>query len=196
MTTNENKNVKMEVSGKAIASIPKFVQKKFGKEGYRKWLDAISAEAHNIYILPIEMEQWYPLKETIIEPCANIAQLFYKWDLKQAAWDLGRFSSDFGIKTFYKRFIKVGSTQSFLNKASEFMSAYYRPTTIEALDLTESSGKLRIMKFPELDRTIEYRIAGWTERSMEINGCKNVNVEITKSLTEKYSYTEFLITWG
>ncbi len=195
MIANENNSVKMEVSGKAIASIPKFVQKRFGKEGYKKWLDAISAEAHNIYILPIELDQWYPLKETIIEPCANIAQLFYKWDLKQAAWELGRFSSDFGIKTVYKLFIKVGSTHFFLNKAGEFMSTYYRPAAIQAMDLSESSGKLRITEFPEMDKTIEYRIAGWTERTMEINGCKNVKIEITKSMTSKSPYTEFLITW-
>lgn len=186
---------KMYVRGKAIASLPKFVQKNFGKEGYEKFLDNISAEAHSVFILPIKLNDWYPLKETLIQPCASIAHLFYKWDLKQAAWELGRFSADFGIKNIYKLAIKIGSTDFFLNKASEFMTSYYRPASISVSEIKDGYAELRVTEFPEMDKTVEYRIAGWTQRTLEINGCKNVNVDITKSLTSGNSFTEYKITW-
>jgi hypothetical protein len=191
----EAKKEKMEVRGKAIASIPKFVIKKFGKEGYEKFLDAISADAHSVFILPIKLNDWYPLQETLIQPCANIAQLFYKWDLEKASWELGRFSADFGIKTIHKLAIKMGSTEFFLNKASEFMSSYYRPATIGVGEIKNGYAELHITEFPEMDKTVEYRIAGWTQRTMEINGCKKVKVEITKSLCDLKSFTEMQITW-
>lgn len=192
---NVKNNVKMEVRGKAIASLPKFVQKNFGQEGYEKFLDAITAEAHSVFILPIKLNEWYPLKETLIQPCANIAQLFYSWDLQKAAWELGRFSADFGIKNVYKLAIKIGSTDFFLNKASEFMGSYYRPATITIGEINDNYADFRITEFPEIDKTVEYRIGGWMQRTMEINGCKSVNVDITKSLTEGNSCTELRITW-
>jgi hypothetical protein len=185
----------MEVRGKVIASIPKFVIKYFGKEGYEKWLDAISAEAHNIYILPIELKGWYPVQVTLIKPCANIAQLFYQWDLKKAAWELGRFSSDFGLKNIKRLFIKLGSTAFFLNKAPDFMNDNYRPAKMEAVEVTDSTAVLRLTEFQDIEKTVEYRIAGWTERTMEINGCKNIKIDITKSKTEFKPYSEFHISW-
>jgi hypothetical protein len=192
----ESKNEKMMVRGKAIASMPKFVNKNFGKEGYQKWLDAISVEAHSVYVLPIDLNEWYPLQDSLIKPCANVAQLFYSWDLKKASWDLGRFSADFGINSMYKLAIKMGSASFFLNKASEFMSSYYKPATISVGEIKDNYAELHITEFPEIDKTIEYRISGWTQRAMEINGCKNVNVEITQSLIDFKPFTEFVITWN
>ena len=191
----EDNNIKMQVSGKALAPMPKFVQKKFGKEGLQRWLDAISAEAHQVFLFPIKPTDWFPLRETIIEPSANIAQLFYNWDLKAAAWDLGRFSADYGINNVSKLFIKLGNTQLLLNKAPEFLSSYYVPSDIQIVESAENGGKFRIIKFPEIDKTIEYRIAGWVQRALEINGCKNVNIDISKSLTNLNPYSEFVVTW-
>ena len=185
----------MQVKGKAIASIPKFVQKNFGKEGYTNWLNAISAEAHNIFIQPIEQNEWYPLKETIIQPLANIAQLFYQWDIKKAAWESGRFSADFGLGGVYKLFVKVGSVSFFLNKVSEYMESYYHAAKFEASEITESSAKLILTHFPEIDNSVEFRIAGWTERFLEINGCKNIKIEIPKALSNRKPCTEYVLSW-
>jgi hypothetical protein len=186
---------KMEVSGKALQSIPKFVVKKFGKDGYKRWLDAISAEAHNIFILPIKQGNWFPLKETLIEPSANIAQLFYDWDLKAAAWELGRFSADCGMSNVRKLIVKAGSAQFFLTRACEYLVSYYKPVNTVLSEINDSSAVYRITEFPEMDKMIEYRIGGWLERALEINGCKSVRVEIPKSLAGFHPYTEFNITW-
>ena len=188
-------NGKMMVRGKALASIPKFVSKKFGKTGYQQWMDTISAEAHAVYALNIDHDEWYPLRETLIQPCANIAQLFFEWDLKKAAWDLGRFSADYGLNNVFKLFVKKNTVDIFINKASEYMSSYYKPAEIEVAEVSESNSIIRITKFPEMDKTIEYRIAGWIQRALEINGCKGVQVDIPASLTNMKLYTEFQINW-
>ncbi len=190
-----NDSEKMYVSGRVIASIPKFVQKNFGKKGYNEWLDAISAEAHNIYVMPIKDNEWYPLKETIIQPTANIAQMFFKWDLKEAAWSMGRFAVDYGLNTVYKVFIKMGSAAYFIKKAGEFMNSAYKPSSAEIFEITGNSVILRITEFPEIDKTTEYRMSGWAQRLLEINGLKNVQVEIVKSLTNFQPCSEFLVTW-
>ncbi|MDQ1351221.1 MAG: hypothetical protein QG657_1523 [Acidobacteriota bacterium] len=186
----------MEVKGRALKSIQKYVREKFGQEGFDRWLSAISTEAYMVYSQSIDANAWFPLKTMLIAPMANVAQLFYGWNLKDAAWDFGRYSADFGLKGPYRLLIKIGSPTFFVQKSSEFMSAYYRPSAIETTEYRDGFGVVRITKFPEIDKTIEYRIGGWIERALEINGCKDVKVEITKSLTTFDLYTELKITWS
>jgi len=185
----------MEVKGSILVSIPKYVKKNFGKDGFHNWFSYLSVDAKKIYFSKINENEWYPLKVSLIEPMANIAQVFYKWDLKKAAWELGRFSADYSIGTLKKLLFKVGSTVFFLNKAGEFMDGYYRPATIIAKEVKEGEGIFQITKFPEIENTVEYRIAGWMERVLEIAGNKDISVEITSSLAKLDPYTEFLVKW-
>lgn len=186
----------MEVKGRAIKSVQRYVKKKFGQEGLDRWLNAISAEAFIVYSQPIDTNQWFPLKTILIDPTANIAQLFYQWNLKEAAWDFGRYSADFGLKGPYRILAKIGSPNFLIKKSPEFMSAYYKPNcSIETVDSGNGFAIIHVSKFPDMEKTLEYRIAGWMERAMEINGCQHVKVEILKSLTSFDPYTEFKITW-
>lgn len=185
----------MEVRGRALKSIQNFVRKEFGQEGFDRWLDTIPVEAYTVYSLSIDANEWFPLKKLLIEPTANIAQLFYEWDLKKASWEMGRYSADFGLKGPFRLFFKVGSTKFLIHKSSEILPMYYRPSEMEVAQYREGLIRLHITRFPEIDKTTEYRICGWTQRAMEINGRKNVEVEITKSLTTFDPCTEFRITW-
>jgi hypothetical protein len=187
--------VKMQVRGKALTPMPKFIAKKFGKQGLERWLDSIPVEAHQVFIFPIKPADWYPLKETLIDPTANIAQLFYNWDVKTAAWELGRFSADFGLK-YLKLIVRMGSPRFLMNKASEIMASYYTPSRIEIQQMAESRAVFQITEFPELDKTVEYRMAGWIERALEINGCRNIGIDIPKSMTNFNPYTEFQVSWN
>ena len=46
---------------------------------------------------------------------------------------------------------------------------------------------------PNPEKVIEYRIAGWIEKALEISGCKDISVEITKSMTQNDALTEFTV---
>ena len=78
----------------------------------------------------IDPEAWFPLKDMLIEPMANIAQLFYDWDLKKAAWDFGRMSADVRFHGVLKLLVKFPKTNSLVEKAGEYLGSYYRPCTI------------------------------------------------------------------
>jgi hypothetical protein len=192
---NPTDNVPMQVSGNIIAAIPRFIKKKFGEEGLMDWLSQITAEAREVYIAKIDVGQWYPLKTILIEPTANIAQLFYEWDLKRTAWELGRFSADVRFKGPLKVLVKIPSANFFVSKGAEFLSSYYKPCEVEVPENSPGSARFRITHFPEMEQTIESRIGGWIERGLELNGCKSVKVSIPKSLVRLDPYTEFAITW-
>ncbi len=184
----------MQVKGTAVASIPIFIREKFGEEGFKRWLDSISPEASKVYSSSILVSSWYPLKEILVEPSANICKLFYNGNLS-GVWECGRFSAEYGLRGIYKIFVKFGSPGFLIKRASIILPTYYKPSAIEVIENTRDYAILHITQFPEINKLIEFRIAGWMEHALEISGCKDVEIKITKSLTEGDPYTEFQDSW-
>jgi hypothetical protein len=184
----------MQVKGSAIAFMPKIISKKYGEDALYQWLAKLSPYARELYISPISPQQWFPLKEALVEPTAIICQMFHNWDL-QGAWELGRYSAEFGLRGIYKFFIRFGSPEFLINKAGDILPTYYEPSAIEVVNQGRGMAQVRITRFPEIDRIIEMRIGGWMQAALEICGCQNVRVEITKSLTRFQSCTEYEILW-
>jgi len=184
-----------EVKGVIIQSTPKIILDKFGQYGLKRWLELISPQARRVFSSEIDPEAWFPLKDLLIEPMANIAQLFYDWDLKKAAWDFGRISADIRFHGVLKLLVKFPKTGTLIEKAGEFLASYYRPCAIIIPVSDTKYCLIRITKFPDLDKTTEFRICGWTQRALEISGCKDVTVDITKSLTNFQPVSEYEVRW-
>ena len=157
-------------------------------------MNLLSPEAKNVYTYPIKKDEWFPLRQMMIEPTQLICDLFYNKSLKGAS-DCGRFSAEIGLKGISKLLVKLSNPKIIINKASTIMSTYYRPSKLEVQEYSDGNGIVHITQFPESDSYIEYRIAGWMERALEISGCRNVDVNITRTLTKDDPYTEYRITW-
>lgn len=185
----------MMVRGKTIILIPPFIKKKFGEEGLIYWLNKITPQARKVYDGKIDVNAWYPLKEILLEPTANIAGLFYEWKIQPAAWELGRYSAEYRFAGVGKILIKFPSPNYFVSKGVEYLTDYYRPCELQVHENGDGYAVVRVTRFPEIDKTVEFRIGGWIERGLEMNGCKDLNVEITKYLTHFDPYTEYSIHW-
>lgn len=183
------------VRGKAIVVIPSFLKKKFGDEGLIYWLSKITPQARTVYDARIDVNRWFPLKEILIEPTAVIAGLFYEWKLQPTAWELGRYSADYRFAGVGKILVRFPSPNFFVNKGAEYLPEYYRPSELKVVKNSDGFAVARVTRFPEIDKTTEYRIGGWIERGLELNGCKNLKVEITKYMTNFDPFTEFTIRW-
>ena len=184
----------MQVRGEAMLSIPIFILKKFGSKGYNRWLDSISPLAKKVYSNPIDKSKWYPVKEIMVEPTKKVCELFYNNSLK-GAWECGRYSAEYSLKGIYKILVKLRSPAVLIKKGSSIISNYYKPSELEVLEITKNIVIVRILKFPEIDNYLEYRMAGWMERATEISGCNYVKIQITKSLTKNDPYTEYHVRW-
>jgi hypothetical protein len=184
-----------EVKGVIIHSIPKSIMDKFGQYALKRWLELISPYARSLYSSNVDQEAWFPLQEALVKPMANIAQLFYDWDLKAAAWEFGRLSAEVRFHGVLKLLVKIPSPNSLINRAGEFMSSYYRPCTISVPVSEPKFCLVRISRFPELEKTTEFRICGWMQRALEIAGCKSVTVEIIKSLANFQPVSEYELRW-
>lgn len=183
----------MEVKGLSVASTPAFVQHSFGSR-FNEWIDSLSSESREIMSNCILASNWYPLQEAFIEPTRKICDLFYGGRDK-GAWEVGRYSADIALKGIYKLFVKLGSPEFLIKRASKVMSTYYRPSELIVHEMSSGKAKVHIVKFPEANRFIELRIAGWMERAMEISGCRHVDIKITRSLAKGDLVTEFATEW-
>ncbi len=184
----------MEAKGTAIVTLPAFIKKKFGNEGFDKWLSALSPEAKQIYAAPILANSWFPLTATLTNPTKLMCDLFYKGNM-EGAFECGQFSADHALTGIYKVFIKFGSPEFLVKRATVIFPTYYTPSTMEAYSMKKGSITIKITQFEDIHRVIENRIAGWSQRALTLCGCKNVNASITQSLTNKSPFTEITFTW-
>ncbi len=184
----------METKGAAIASIPEFVKTRFGEDGLRSWLRSLPRLSHDVYAFPINLNVWYPLVPIMSVPTRVICDLFYRGDISGAS-EAGRFSADFALHGIYRIFVKIGSIDSLIKRASVILPTYYRPSSIEVVESQKNRVVLRIVRFYELDAIVERRITGWIQRAVEIAGGVSAETAVTCSLTEGAKYTEILITW-
>jgi hypothetical protein len=185
----------MEVKGTAINSIPEFISRKFGREALSQWLNALSERARRVYGGAILSGNWYPVKEIMEEPTKKMCEMFYRGDVRGAR-EGGRYSAEMGLKGVYRIFVKLGSPEFLIRKASTIFTSYYQPSEMKVVAQEDRKAVVHITKFAEASLLIENRIAGWMERALEISGCKNVKILITQSLAKGSPYTEIVATWA
>ncbi|MCK4528857.1 hypothetical protein KAW18_15925 [candidate division WOR-3 bacterium] len=184
----------MQVKGTAVCVLPKFIIEYFGKNELQEWLDSLTPVAQDVFNSHILASKWFSLNEILVEPTKKALDLFYNGDIK-GALEIGRFSADYGLKGVYKAFVRIATPQALMTRSSHIMSSYYKPSTMEPVSMEKHGGVLHITEFPEPSKIVEYRILGWIERALEICGCKDIKLEITKSLVNQDPYTEFVGSW-
>lgn len=184
----------MEIKGAALASVPEYIKTKFGEDGFRVWLRALGETAHDVYAYPINLNAWYPLIPVLSDPTRKICDLFFAGDVSGAR-EAGRFSADFALHGIYKLFVKLGSVESLVKRASIILPTYYRPSAIRVAESEKNSTVLQIHQFDEMDEIIESRIGGWMQRAVEISGVDSVAVAVSRSLARGDEVTEYRVTW-
>ncbi len=183
----------MEVKGTAVAAISEFVKSKFPAD-YEKWLSALSEPSRNLMQNKALAGSWYPVDIGIVEPTKKICEMFFGGNPKGAN-EMGRISADVALKGIYKLFVKAGTPQFIISRASTILASYYRPCELVVHSSTEKSCTLHFSKFTNKEGIIEERISGWIERALEINGCSNPVLKIGKSMAKGDPITEMFVTW-
>ena len=186
----------VEVSGLAVVTVPIFVRENFGDDGVEKWLSKLEPDVREIYKSSISVNKWFDIQKVFIKPTELLCNLFYKGDFK-AAWQFGRFSADYGLRGVLRVFVKMGSVNYFIRRASVVIPNYYTPMTMEVPTNEKGFAVLQIPHFPGIHRLVEYRIGGWMERALEITGkSRELSVEMTKSLADGDDCTEYQVRWS
>ncbi|HEX2394556.1 MAG TPA: hypothetical protein VHI78_04380 [Bacteroidales bacterium] len=184
----------MQVKGTALRTTRDFVKTRF-PEFFEKWLNSLSPESKKIYSATIDATAWYPYKEAYALPVEKIMELCYRGDRKTGGDELGNWSAEVSLKGFYKVFLLIASPQFLLQRASKIFTTFYEPSEIEASITGSNDAILRIIKFDHIDESIEYRIAGWIRKALELANCNSPRYEIKKFLSKGDDSTEIFFHW-
>ncbi len=184
----------MEVKGTLVKSIQDFVKKRYPDQ-YKVWLKELPEASQNIMIESIYANAWYSMKDAAVIPTTIIAKLFYDNNIEKAAFDAGKFSAEVGLKGVYKIFIRIASPNFIIQRAGRVFATYYSSSEIVVKNSVDKRLILNITKFPEPEKLIEYRIAGWCEKALELTNCKDIKTNITKSMAQGDDITEIDISW-
>jgi hypothetical protein len=184
----------MLVKGTAVETIPMFIKKKFGEQGFQKWLQSLPPDIRKTFATNILSPLWYPLRETLIEPTVKLCELFYSGK-PDGAVEQGRFSAEHALKGVYRLFVRLTSPETLVTKASTIMPTYYQPSCMEVVEKGSNRGVVRMTKFETPHTLVEHRIKGWMERALELTGAKSAKAEIKSSMAKGSQYTDFVVTW-
>ena len=184
----------MQVKGTAIKTTRDFVKIRF-PDGYNKWLQALPEESRIIFTSTLDATAWYPFREAYSIPAVKIMELFYGNDIKTGGDQLGSFSAETALKGFYKVFLLIASPQFLLQRASKIFTTFYDPSQIEASITDNNNAILKIISFEDIDESVEYRIAGWIRKALELANCRQPAYEITKFLSKGDGFTEIHFHW-
>lgn len=182
----------MQVRGSVIKSIDSFVADVHSNK-YQDWKKNLS-EASSLLLSSVSTSSWYPVEPGVIAPTQVLCDMFYQ-NKKKGAWESGRYSAKMGLTGIYKVFVLVSSPAFLLKRASRVIATFYEPTDLKVVDSTDNSMVIQFTQLPIKNELIEYRIAGWMEMALEICGCKNLNINITKSMAQGRDMFETSITW-
>jgi len=185
----------MEIKGTAIKTTREFVKTNFPGR-YDEWIHSLPEKTKSIYASSlINMSGWYPMKEDYHVPIDKIVEMFYGGNVKIAGEAIGKFSAELALTGIYKLFLMVATPKYLMTRASVVFTTYYLPSEIKVSESSSKSVTMQVTKFADITPAIEYRIAGWCVRAVELCGHKNVQYKLTKSLLKGDPCTEFIYSW-
>jgi hypothetical protein len=183
----------MEIKGTAVNSIKEFILKQH-KDRFDEWFSSLSERSQNIFNTALS-NGWYPIKEGVVEPTEKIAKLFYGGDTKKGAFECGKYSAEMALNGIYKIYVKFSSPAHVVDRGSRILPAYYNPAAITQIKRTKDYVKFQMDGCDGMDEVVEYRIAGWMYKALEISGCKTMDIQVSESI-KTHGRTVFDCSWS
>lgn len=184
----------MEVKGTALKTTRDFIKTQFPDQ-YDKWLESLTPDSRKIYTSTLDATAWYPFQEGYLIPVKKIIELCYGEDIKTGGERLGSYSAETALKGFYKVFLLIASPQFLMQRASKIFTTFYNPSQVEAEIHGPYNAILRVIEFEGIDEAVEYRIAGWIRKALELANCREPEYEIRKSMAKGDAVTEIHFSW-
>lgn len=184
----------LQVKGSVPLSIRNYVQKEF-PDRYHVWFNKLPQASKELYSGAIPASQWLDSETAAAIPTKMVGELFYHGDFRMAAWLTGRFSAEVALTGIYKMFVMIASPKFIIDRASMIMTTFYSPTALTVVESRPHGVTLHLTQLPGASPVIENRIAGWMEKALEICGCKELDVQITRALSSADKLTEYTVAW-
>ena len=184
----------MQVKGTSIKTTRDFVKTKFPNR-YEEWLKTLSPESYKLYTNTLNVSAWYDLKTAFTDPLDKIVELFYNKNAQKGGEEMGLYSAEIGLTGIYKVFLLVASPQYLMKRGTRTMETFYTPSEIEVSEKGDKMAVIKIKKFDGITRALEFRIAGWCTKALELCKCKNIRYRFISHLSAGQDSTTLEFKW-
>ena len=184
----------MQVKGIGIKTTRDFVKENFAHK-YDLWLQSLPNESRKIYENNIGLADWYDAKYAYYIPFEKLLGFFYKNNFNEGADVVGRFSAEKALRGIYRVFLIAATPQYLMKKAVSMMNAYYKPANIDVNSYSRNQVTFYIHEFDGISEAMEYRMAGWCSRALELCGCDEVSYQFETQLSRKEANTVINFRW-
>ncbi|MDW7691928.1 hypothetical protein R9C00_15705 [Flammeovirgaceae bacterium SG7u.111] len=183
-----------KVKGTAIITTRDYVKREYSTQ-YTQWLASLPADSRILLEGVIDSSSWYDMEKAYIIPSQKVIDLFFDGDMEKGSKEMGINSAAHALKGVYKAFLLLSTPQFLMTKASKIFTTYFEPTEIVLSEKGRKHLAVRILKFPMINEIVEYRIAGWMNKALEMANCKELVFERRASLAKGDEFTEFAFEW-
>jgi hypothetical protein len=184
----------MKVKGSVVSSIQKFVKEQYPSD-YNHWLNRLPEPSKEIHKGVIMASEWYPLNEAVVEPTRLIGEMFFNGDVVKAARMSGKQSAQDALTGIYKVFVMVATPKFIIKRSSKIMTSFYTPSKLVVGEERPNGVDIHISEFDEKSEIVEHRIAGWMEKALEICGCRDITIDVSKSQAKGDELTQYVANW-
>jgi len=138
--------------------------------------------------------QWYPF-DAYVAMLRAIDDTFGKGDNRLIV-ELGKFSAENGLSSIYKVFLKAGSPNFIISRASSIWSSYYEPGEMKVKKNDPGHAVVQLIGWPKPKKEHCERVRGWIIRAIEMSGGKGVTVLETKCQCKGADHCEYELRWS
>lgn len=183
-----------KIKGSAVRASLAYLESRLGKEGLKQILATLPEQDRRILDTAILQSNWYEL--SVLLRLMDASELSVQSaGLHGLAWDMGRFSAEFGLKGIYRVFIRIADPHFIIRKSSEVFSTYYDSGAMSAEKVDSHHAILRLRNFNQPHRAFCDRLCGFMQRSLEMSGCETVQMTHPKCMARGDGYCEYEAKW-
>ena len=182
------------VKGTAVKASLAFVASRAGEDRLARIIAALPPPYEEMLSGPVLQGNWYEFS-TLLALMDASAPFVTPVGSKSLAWEMGRFSADFGLKSIYKVFFRLADPGFIIHKASQVFDSYYRPGTMIVERAAPQEALLRLTGFDQPSPVFCDRLLGWMERTLELCGAKEICMEHPRCLSRGDASCDYMGRW-
>jgi hypothetical protein len=184
----------VKIKGSVILDAVTWARQKYGSKKMDQLISLMNTEAKITFRGEITRTAWYPMEVFINYIEVELAELF-QGNTKYLVEITGE-PVEKQLRGVYRMLIKLGSPEFLIKRLPVVTDTYFQGIEVKLKIVAPGKATVQYFGFERQHAVIEYVIAGFYKKALEISGAKNVNVEFTTSIKEGKGYSELTVTWA
>lgn len=183
----------MKIKGFILHSRKEFVEENFGKDGWKKVLNALTQDDQRILGEFILTTNWYDfsvgdrLDKAIVAVLGNESTNVFE--------DIGAKSAQRNLTGIHSSFLEKGNPQAFMEKTPIIYKFYYDVGRREYKKTGENSGVMTTWEAETFSAPDCLTVVGWYKEALAMCGATGVEVNETRCRAAGDPCCEYQVNW-